>query len=722
MKTKLQAISIAFILSFMCVLQINAQVTYTGDVNLSSQAEVDAFRATNAYTYIDGSLNLATTNSDITNLQALSGIDSISGNLKIYYQTNLVSLQGLETFKKIGGRLWMYKLNIDALDALSNVEEAASLYIVDCDNLITLDGLNSQLTITTQILLGNASSLSYGNASLKDYCAISDEITRHLQAGTCVIGNNFYNPDLQDFQDGNCEPVFYDWIYYGNIEFTNQTMIDTFYTAEHPYTYVLGDVKISGSSIINYNGIAHLDSCSGKFSLYYQNSITDASGLNNLKKANNIVIYGSSSFTDLSMLSSLEECGNLQVSECSSINNIGPNEISTDVLTVSGCDNIDTLDLSNITLSESATLRIADNNNLKAVINSEAVELKSLTLDGCSLLIDLSGFVSLQTISSSFHIFSCSSLTSFDDFVSLDSIGNFFRAGVYNTSQLGNDNLRDYCQISDAILTCTNVFIDNNLYNPTTVQLQNGECAPPALDGDVSINGECTYGEELTATVTGSNNTGTLSYQWKHNGVNISGARAQTYTLTETDIAVSISVEITSSVETGSISSTETAAIAKADQATPAAPTVDSKTDSSITLNVVAGCEYAIDGGTWQTEILFESLEANTQYSLTQRLAETSTHNASPASTALDVTIDMSTSLTNNTIADKLQVYPNPASDELTIRNLTADNVVVLFDALGNKVLQENVTAPEIMLNISHLQKGIYFVKVDNQTMKIIVE
>ncbi len=90
------------------------------------------------------------------------------------------------------------------------------------------------------------------------------------------------------------------------------------------------------------------------------------------------------------------------------------------------------------------------------------------------------------------------------------------------------------------------------------------------LTGTVSITGSLKFGETLTATVTDTNNSGTLSYQWRRNGEPISSATSSTYLVTEDDIGYTLSVLVTSSVETGSIVGTASDSISKADG--PTAP------------------------------------------------------------------------------------------------------------------------------------------------------
>ena len=92
-----------------------------------------------------------------------------------------------------------------------------------------------------------------------------------------------------------------------------------------------------------------------------------------------------------------------------------------------------------------------------------------------------------------------------------------------------------------------------------------------ALTGTVSITGSLKYDETLAANVTDTNNTGTLSYQWRRNGSDIASATSSTYVVSEDDIGCTLSVVVTSSVETGSIVGTASGVISKADG--PNAPT-----------------------------------------------------------------------------------------------------------------------------------------------------
>lgn len=58
-------------------------------------------------------------------------------------------------------------------------------------------------------------------------------------------------------------------------------------------------------------------------------------------------------------------------------------------------------------------------------------------------------------------------------------------------------------------------------------------CAPPSIT-DLTLNQDLVVGDALTLTVTATSDT-PLTYQWKRNGVAITGATSYTYTIEEVD-------------------------------------------------------------------------------------------------------------------------------------------------------------------------------------------
>ena len=82
-----------------------------------------------------------------------------------------------------------------------------------------------------------------------------------------------------------------------------------------------------------------------------------------------------------------------------------------------------------------------------------------------------------------------------------------------------------------------------------------------------------------------------------------------------------------------------------------------------------------------------------------------------------------------NTSAGEVEMYPNPATDQIII-SINAEQfsttLVTIIDTKGNVVMENRMEDAQATLNISSLESGIYFVKVDsdqfNKITKLIVK
>ncbi len=126
---------------------------------------------------------------------------------------------------------------------------------------------------------------------------------------------------------------------------------------------------------------------------------------------------------------------------------------------------------------------------------------------------------------------------------------------------------------------------------------------------------------------------------WKADGIQV--GTGTEYIVATADLGKAITLEITSNVQTGTVTSTATTAVAKKTAPTArSAPTLVSKTYNSVTLTANTAYEFSKDGLAWQTSNVFNGLTANTAHTFYQRVAENADTQASASSAGFSVTTD----------------------------------------------------------------------------------
>ena len=241
----------------------------------------------------------------------------------------------------------------------------------------------------------------------------------------------------------------------------------------------------------------------------------------------------------------------------------------------------------------------------------------------------------------------------------------------------------------------------------------------PTLTGEVNISGEPFFGETLTAeTNLGSMppipDFGALTYQWRRDTTYIENAVFQTYTLTEDDIDEIIRVQVTAENCIGNVVSPLVGPVRKAEQTMPEAPQLESNTETSITLVAIEDGEYNINGGAWQSSPLFEGLTPSTSYLFTQRKMETRSHYASPISPEAEFCTTLYDAVCENH-RSTFKLYPNPSNGYVTIEGFGTLTVV---NAIGQTILTKEINGKGKL----ELPQGIYFIKMNGETRKIVVE
>ena len=69
--------------------------------------------------------------------------------------------------------------------------------------------------------------------------------------------------------------------------------------------------------------------------------------------------------------------------------------------------------------------------------------------------------------------------------------------------------------------------------------------------------------------------------------------------------------------------------------------------------------------------------------------------------------------------ASSFTIFPNPVLDNFTISGITENTLVKITDLNGRIVMQQTV-APSEQISVGHLSAGVYFVRVNEETVKIV--
>ena len=222
------------------------------------------------------------------------------------------------------------------------------------------------------------------------------------------------------------------------------------------------------------------------------------------------------------------------------------------------------------------------------------------------------------------------------------------------------------------------------------------ENASSELEGEVSISGNLTYGETLTAEITGlSPDTAVLTYKWyrcddgRGSGAALVGS-GKTYQLTAADIGKYISVTVTAADLSGSLKDITAAAVEKADN--PNKPTgltaVDGTgvKDGKIT-GVTSAMEYADNanfaGAKNCTDSEITGLAGGEYY---VRFKETATHKAGPA---VAIFVGTKTAIETLTVNGVTIVEDYEYNQSASVQNLSFDPVNSILTAHGAEINAE---------------------------------
>ncbi|MFO7525297.1 MAG: hypothetical protein R6W68_07570, partial [Ignavibacteriaceae bacterium] len=226
-----------FLLSWWIIIalftSLNAQ-TYIGNLTLRTQSEIDDFN----YSSVTGNLRITEmTSGNITNLNGLSELTTIGGDLSITQNRQLTTLNGLNNLTSIGGDLDIGGdvYNIVALSNLNSISGDLGIsHNRALTNLNGLEGITSVLTFSLHSCSELTSIQALSNLSSVENISING------------------SSNLSDFS--GLEGI----------------------------TSVSGYIRISGNSITSLNGLNNLSSIGGELSISNTDLLVSLDALSNL--------------------------------------------------------------------------------------------------------------------------------------------------------------------------------------------------------------------------------------------------------------------------------------------------------------------------------------------------------------------------------------------------------------------------------------------------------
>ena len=368
-------------------IQAQSDTTYTGNITVTTQAQVDALGNTLAgKTRINGNLTIGYTllmdslnSSNITNLTPLSNIVHITGGVQIQQNGQLVNFTGLGSLQSIGGDFYV-NAN-DTLTALGDFTVLDSIggdfSVFNNDQLTTLGNFPELQTIGESL---GESFLINRNGKLTD---LGDFSALQTIGGYFEVSSNDTLTTLGDFS-------------------ALQTIGGYFEVSSNDTLTTLGDFSA-------------LQTIGGDFSVFFNDQLTTLGNFSALQTiGGDFSVFFNDQLTTLGNFSALQTIG--EYFRASSNNQLTTLGDFPALQTIGGYFNV-FLNDQLLTLGDFTALQTIG--GYFSVFNNDQ-------------LTTLGDFSALQTIGGVFIASSNNQLTTLGDFPELQSIGEYFRASFNN--------------------------------------------------------------------------------------------------------------------------------------------------------------------------------------------------------------------------------------------------------------------------------------------------
>lgn len=389
-------------------------------VTLNSQFEVNNFGINNSgCTQISG--NLLINGVDITDLTPLSNLTSVSGNVQLWGNSTLTSLQGLHNITNIGGILDLEGFNFPLmnLNGLSSLQTVGGMVSIQSfPSLVSVQGLSNLVSVGGNFLIQNNTNSDFTSISLSNLESVG-------------IFNIRNNNNLTTIEFSSLESVGGDFHLVGN---------STLIIADFPALEVVG-VNLVSEFQIN-NGVFEIFQCSSLINPNFSSLTTIKGGLDIIQN-NSLQSLGFQNVT--SVLRNIRINGNPVLATINGLELTG--NVTSFSLIGSNVVNLNTLSgVTSIGLGVTGDLLIKDNpllNDISGLTGIESIN-KNLEISNNDSLLNLNGLNALSTINYGYlSIMDNALLTQVDGLGNLTSVGlmgNVQGVLIVNNSALTNLN------------------------------------------------------------------------------------------------------------------------------------------------------------------------------------------------------------------------------------------------------------------------------------------
>ncbi len=410
---------ITSIFLFLFIGTATAYACLPGGITFTTQAQIDNFPIDYpGCTTIEGSVIIY--NTGITNLNGLSGITSIGGDLQILFNFSLTNLNGLAALTSIGGNFYFSSndavtslnglsalttvglvLHLEGNDGLSNLNGLGALTSIGSDfnlinnsNLINLNGVNALTTIGGLLRIQSNNALS----SLSGLNLLNS-------VESILIRNNPVLPNVDNLNN---------LLYAGGVGIVNNAALTSLNGLGSLIS--AGHLNFTDNPVLTvippFNNLTQATS----LNVYNNSALTSLGGFNNLTSLQTISIYGNSALLSISGLNSITDAGGFGIA-------IGGNESLTSITGLSA-------------LTSAGSLLVYNNNVLTNISG-----LSNLSYVNESLVIEenasLTNVTALSNLTNAAYFY----INNNDALNSLSGLENIPATAIIQLQIVGNDHL-----------------------------------------------------------------------------------------------------------------------------------------------------------------------------------------------------------------------------------------------------------------------------------------